>query len=148
MSEHEQEQQLVPQNELQQEDSRHHHEEEDEQDADEQIAYADLVKTELLSQYRDNCQQADLEAHEAFCAYLEETYDENESIELIIQGNDKYNFTNRVDDKQLIVLCQTLEKYAIYITEIDLRYNKITDHGAKALANLINRAPQLLGLNL
>ena len=84
MSEHEQEQQLVPQNELQQEDSRHHHEEEDEQDADEQIAYADLVKTELLSQYRDNCQQADLEAHEAFCAYLEETYDENESIELII----------------------------------------------------------------
>ena len=148
MSEHEQEQQLVPQNELQQEDSRHHHEEEDEQDADEQIAYADLVKTELLSQYRDNCQQADLEAHEAFCAYLEETYDENESIELIIQGNDKYNFTNRVDDKQLIVLCQTLEKYAIYITEIDMRYNKITDHGAKALANLINRAPQLLGLNL
>lgn len=89
-----------------------------------------------------------MEAHEAFCAYLEETYDENENLELIIQGNDKYNFLARVDDKQLIVLCQTLEKYAIYITEIDLRYNHITDHGAKALANLINRAPQLLGLNL
>lgn len=68
---------------MQPEDSRHQEEEQDPDD-DQQIAYADLVKTELLSQYRDNCQQADLEAHEAFCAYLEETYDENESIELII----------------------------------------------------------------
>ena len=102
--EHEQEQQLVPQHHELHQDS-HPDDDQDPDDEDQQIAYADLVKTELLSQYRENCQQADLEAHEAFCAYLEETYDENESIELIIQGNDKYNFTNRVDDKQLIVLC-------------------------------------------
>lgn len=42
----------------------------------------------------------------------------------------------------------TSKKYAIFITDIDLRYNKITDHGAKALANLISKAPILLGLNL
>jgi hypothetical protein len=28
------------------------------------------------------CQQANIEAHEAFCAYLEETYDENDSIDI------------------------------------------------------------------
>jgi hypothetical protein len=112
------------------------------------VEYAELVKAELLTQYRDNCQQAEIEPHEAFCAYLEETYDENDAIDIIIQGNDKYNFTNRVDDKALIVLCQTLERYAIYIEDIDLRFNKITDHGAKALANMISKAPRLLGLQL
>lgn len=101
-----------------------------------------------MTQYRDNCQHAEIEPHEAFCAYLEETYDENDAIDIIIQGNDKYNFTNRVDDKALIVLCQTLERYAIYIEDIDLRFNKITDHGAKALANMISKAPRLLGLQL
>jgi len=40
-----------------------------------------------------------LEPHEAFCAYLEETCEENDGIDIVIQGNDKYNFTNRVDDK-------------------------------------------------
>lgn len=30
------------------------------------------------------CQQANIEAHEAFCAYLEETYDENDSIDIQI----------------------------------------------------------------
>ena len=115
---------------------------------DQPVEYAELVKADLLVQYRENCQQADIEAHEAFCAHWEETYDENDSIDLVIQGNDKYNFTNRIDDKALIVLCQTLERYAIYISDIDLRYNKITDYGAKALANLISKAPRLLGLNL
>jgi hypothetical protein len=31
--------------------------------------------------------------------YLEETYDENDAIEILIQGNDKLNFNNRVNDK-------------------------------------------------
>ena len=51
---------------------------------DQEIEYAELVKAELLTQYRDMCQQANIEAHEAFCAYLEETYDENDSIDIQI----------------------------------------------------------------
>tara|TARA_B110000503_G_scaffold121878_1_gene185890 strand:+ start:320 stop:616 length:297 start_codon:yes stop_codon:yes gene_type:complete len=74
--------------------------------------------------------------------------EENDGIDLIIPGNDKYNFTNRIDDEQLAVLCGTLRPVAIYIVDIDLRYNKITDGGAKALAELISKAPRLLGLNL
>ena len=75
----------------------------------------------MLELYRDKCDEANVEPHEAFCAYLEETYDENDAIDIVIQGNDKYNFTNRIDDNQLIVICSTLERYAIYIEDVDLR---------------------------
>ena len=115
---------------------------------DEQVEYLDLSKEQVLETYKKNCEQFELEPHEAFVAYLEETYAENEGIDLVIQGNDKYNFTNRVDDKCLMVLCRTLRQYAIYIEDIDLRYNHITDAGAKYLAELVSKAPRLLGLNL
>jgi hypothetical protein len=59
---------------------------------------------------------------------------------LVIRGNDKLNFNNRLTDHGLIAICSTLEKYAIYIEDIDLRYNDITDIGAKALGDLIFRA--------
>ena len=112
------------------------------------IEYAELVKTEVLGLYRDMCEEAGQEANEAFCVYLEETFDENDALDIVIQGNDKYNFMNRLTDKQLILICQTLERYAIYIEDVDLRYNELTDVGAKALGDLIAKSPRLLGLNL
>jgi len=48
----------------------------------------------------------------------------------------------------LIALCSTLYQFAIYIEDIDLRYNEITDEGAQALSDLISKSPRLLGLNL
>jgi|TARA_B110000305_G_C19300089_1_gene568687 predicted nucleic acid-binding protein len=56
--------------------------------------------------------------------------EDNEALEIVIQGNDKHNFNNRVNDKILIALCATLDQYAIYIEDIDLRFNEITDEGA------------------
>lgn len=98
--------------------------------------------------YLKNCAASDLTPHRAFEKYLEETAEENDALEIIIQGNDKLNFSNRVSDEALIVICQTLSTYAIYIEDIDLRYNEITDHGAKSLGDLISKSPRLLGLNL
>lgn len=69
-------------------------------------------------------------------------------LEVVIQGNDKQNFGNRLSDTGLIALCSALESFAIYIEDIDLRYNEITDEGAQALADLIAKSPRLLGLNL
>ena len=69
------------------------------------IEYAELVKTEVLGLYRDMCEEAGQEANEAFCVYLEETFDENDALDIVIQGNDKYNFMNRLTDKQLILIC-------------------------------------------
>ena len=74
--------------------------------------------------------------------------EDNEALEIVIQGNDKHNFNNRVSDQALIALCSTLDQFAIYIEDIDLRYNDITDEGAQALADLISKSPRLLGLNI
>jgi len=86
--------------------------------------------------------------HKAFLKYLEETYDENESLEIVIQGNDKLNFGSRLNDEGLFALCSALEPYSLFIEDVDLRYNEITNHGAKTLASLLNRSQRLLGLNL
>lgn len=74
--------------------------------------------------------------------------EDNEALEIVIQGNDKNNFNNRVNDQAVTALCSALEQFAIYIEDIDLRYNEITDEGAQALAELIAKSPRLLGLNL
>ena len=71
-----------------------------------------------------------MEPHDAFCQYLEDTMEDNEALEIVIQGNDKHNFNNRVNDSALIALCSTLYQFAIYIEDIDLRFNEITDEGA------------------
>lgn len=51
-------------------------------------------------------------------------------------------------DQTVITLAAALDAYAIYIEDIDLRFNEITDEGAGALAELISKSPRLLGLNL
>lgn len=101
-----------------------------------------------MNLYRQRCEAMEIEPHRAFIKYLEETFDENDALEIVIQGNDKLNFTSRITDQALIVICATLDKYAIYIEDIDLRYNEITDVGAKALGDLVNKSRRLLGLNL
>jgi hypothetical protein len=47
-----------------------------------------------------------------------------------------------------MALCATLDQFAIYIEDIDLRFNEITDEGAQALGDLISKCTRLLGLNL
>ncbi len=110
--------------------------------------FAELVKGDIINLYKEKSEQAGLQPHDAFIQYLEETYDENDSIDIVIHGNHKYMFTDRINDDHLIVICNTLARYAIHIDEIDLRYNTITDVGARALGDLISKSVRLLNLNL
>ena len=110
--------------------------------------FAELVKGDIINLYREKSEQAGLNPHDAFIQYLEETYDENDAIDIVIHGNHKYMFTDRITDDHLIVICSTLQRYAIHIEEIDLRYNQITDVGARALGDLISKSIRLLNLNL
>jgi hypothetical protein len=89
-----------------------------------------------------------IEPHAAFIQYLERSQDDNMSLDLQINGNHKYMFTDRITDQHLIAICETLKLYAIYIEDVDLSYNEITDVGAEALANLIRKSPRLVGLSL
>ena len=84
----------------------------------------------LLEEYKEACENEGVQAHRAFVMYLEDTMEENDNLEVVIQGNNKLNFSNRLDDKQLIVLCAALDSYSIYVEDIDLRFNELTDVGA------------------
>lgn len=99
--------------------------------------FAELIKSDVLSLYNHRCKASEIHPHRAFVTYLEKTYNQNDMLEIVIKGNDTLNFNNRINDHALIAICSTLEKYAIYIEDIDLRYNEITDIGAKALGDLI-----------
>lgn len=107
-----------------------------------------LNKQLLLEKYTSKCKSMDLEPHRAFVKYLEETEDDNESIDLVIHGNEKENFNWRVKDIDLKPIVDVLEDYAIYVEDIDLRYNQIHDEGAQYLSQLIEKSERLLGLNL
>lgn len=122
--------------------------EEEQNQQQEQMEYKELQKQQLLDDYRQLCQSEGIQPHRAFVMYLEDTIDENDNLEVVIQGNDRLNFSNRLDDKQLAVLASVLDSYAVYIEDIDVRFNEITDAGAQALGNLIRKSPRLLGLNL
>jgi len=43
-----------------------------------------LNKTDLLEQYKAKCKSASLTPHRAFVRYLEETYDDSLTIEIVI----------------------------------------------------------------
>lgn len=107
-----------------------------------------LNKQLLLEKYTSKCKSMDLEPHKAFVKYLEETEDDNESIDLVIHGNEKENFNSRVKDIDLKPIVDVLGDFAIYVEDIDLRYNEIHDEGAQYLSQLIEKSERLLGLNL
>lgn len=56
------------------------------------------MKKEVLELYLQRCEASEVTPHRAFEKYLEETQEENDSLEIVIQGNDKLNFSNRVND--------------------------------------------------
>lgn len=112
------------------------------------VGQAELNKTELLENYRQRCGLMQVAPNRCFIRYLEETADENESLELVIQGNDKLNFNSRLTDEGLIAMCSALVPYGSYLEDIDLRFNEIGDLGARALGDLLSRSNRLLGLNL
>eukprot|EP00826_Nyctotherus_ovalis_P065312 TRINITY_DN9598_c0_g1_i5.p1 TRINITY_DN9598_c0_g1~~TRINITY_DN9598_c0_g1_i5.p1 ORF type:complete len:372 (+),score=97.59 TRINITY_DN9598_c0_g1_i5:104-1219(+) len=67
---------------------------------------------------------------------------------LVIHGNDKHNFHQRVTDEHLVPLLATLSPGAEKIVKIDLRYNLLNDNGAKSFADFLKLTTSLTTLNL
>ena len=65
------------------------------QDAD----FAECNKEDILNLYKRKSEEQGIEPHVAFVTYLERTYDENEAIDLVIHGNHKYMFRDRINDQ-------------------------------------------------
>ena len=59
-----------------------------------------------------------------------------ENMHLYLAGNNKLLTDKRLVDQDMLVLYKTLQNN-LYVTSLDLRFNNITDEGAKHLAKLI-----------
>ena len=66
---------------------------------------------------------------------------------LYLAGNNKLVTDVRLNDADVRLLCETL-KNNTFVTSLDLRYNNVTDDGAKHIAKLIEETPTLKEINL
>lgn len=73
------------------------------------------------------------------------------SIDLIFRGNYKLNFSNRLQDKDLLLLIQVItniDRFSDKLRHIDLSYNNLTDNSVGELISLCRKAPNVKSLNL
>ena len=69
----------------------------------------------------------------------------------MFRGNFKLNFTNRITDSDLMILCGNLSEIpGAYenLRSIDLSYNNISDTSVSELAKIIDKCPNIESLNL
>ena len=69
-------------------------------------------------------------------------------IDVVFRGNDKYNFSSRLSDKDLSILCESFAESASVIRHLDLSFNLISDNSAKTFAKLLRGCENLESLNL
>jgi Ran GTPase-activating protein (RanGAP) involved in mRNA processing and transport len=105
------------------------------------------IKAKLFLAYQDACQKTKTKANKSLNRYLSDPEGDNPGISIIFRGNHKLNFTSRLNDQDVILLCNILEPFASSLLHLDLSYNLITDNGAVSIGKLIAQT-KLLSLNL
>lgn len=93
---------------------------------------------QIAKDYESQCCKLAMEPNKAICSCFEKR---DSQVSLVFKGNDKLNFTKRMSDKDLIILCNIMENYKDLIKHIDLSYNDISNNGCVQLAKLIARMP-------
>lgn len=106
------------------------------------------ARLEILSGYKLKCKDLNLDPNSALIRTLEEPGPEEFCIDIIFRGNYKLNFSNRLQDQDLIILTSLLENYTELIRNIDFSYNKLTESSIRPFAKLLSKLPNLESLNL
>lgn len=103
------------------------------------------VKQKIAEDYKNQCAKLSIPANKALWgnfhyppANLSSAEEDQESINIVFKGNDKQNFSDRMRDKDLIILCQVMETYKELIRHVDLSYNEISNTGCSALGKFLN----------
>ena len=95
------------------------------------------IKAQVRKAYQDNCAKAEVAPNKGLLRFLEEPDLDGETFNIIFRGNHKLNFSSRLSDEDVILLCTALEPYAKYISNVDLSYNLISDTGVNSIARLV-----------
>ena len=106
------------------------------------------MKEKIASDYKNQCDKLSIPANKALWRNFDSPIrgptngggdeEDSESINIVFKGNDKLNFSDRMRDKDLIILCQVMENYKELIRHVDLSYNEITNTGCSALGKFLN----------
>ncbi|KFV80657.1 Leucine-rich repeat-containing protein 34, partial [Struthio camelus australis] len=109
------------------------------------------VLPDLHQQYLQACQKLS-QPENPFIAYMLQEADKNDKIwtkgiTLRIAGNNHLVPVQRVTDEDLQALAATLQN-TVFVTGLDLRYNVLTDDGAKHMAEFLQENSTLRYLNL
>lgn len=106
------------------------------------------IKAQIAKSYEENCVKAQVAINKALLRFLNQPEPDPEKFNIVFRGNHKLNFSSRLSDEDLILLCSAAEPYAKHISHVDLSYNLITDTGINSLAKLLSMVPRLESLNL
>jgi len=99
-----------------------------------------MTTHELAIKYTTECKLLNILPHQAI---LTQFNNSSPTMDLIIRGNDKINFHQRIQDTTLFPIVTALKPFAQQIIIIDLSYNQIQDDGANKLGDLIKDAISL-----
>lgn len=107
------------------------------------------LKEIISKKYKLECEKASHPQNKSLDRYLSLPISPSLNlISLIFRGNDKYNFSSRLSDKDLILLCNSLQESVSVIKDIDFSYNHLGNDSAKELAKLLAQCENLESLNL
>ena len=93
------------------------------------------LREQIAVQYSEHCKQIREEPNKSLLRELIAPSHSagDDSLDLIFRGNDKLNFTSRLVDRDVIVLCECLSSFGDHIRHIDLSYNLLSDAGGEAI---------------
>lgn len=107
------------------------------------------LKEIISKKYQLECEKESQPPNKSLLKYFNlPMSSKSQYIDIIFRGNDKYNFTSRMSNKDLIYLCTAFDESASVIRHIDLSYNLISDESAKILAKFLSKCSDLESLNL
>ncbi|KAI8500511.1 Leucine-rich repeat-containing protein 34 [Branchiostoma belcheri] len=106
----------------------------------------------LLDRYKEVCKTEGIPVHKYILKVLGKAQDDyisepSDEMTLDLAGNNKLLTDVRLEDRDMVPLCQTLAN-STFVSRLDLRYNNITDEGAKHLGKLIETSVSLRFLNV
>ena len=100
----------------------------------------------VLEQYVQHCSTLKMEPLASVKRFLKTVA--KAPFELVIHGNDKYNFHERITDHHLEPLLHAITPCTPCMTKIDLRYNLLTDAGIKILSEFLSHGKEVEYINL
>jgi Ran GTPase-activating protein (RanGAP) involved in mRNA processing and transport len=110
------------------------------------------MKAKILKKYLDLADHSKLQISKQVKDYLEnedEFNDQNDEIvNIIFPGNDKYNFNCRLKDDDMQPLSISYMTCVVNLRCLNLSYNKISDKGVLILCKLLEFAENIVEVNL